>query len=151
MIKRSVPALLACLIAACGDASVPTEPVSGLEHAVATNSCGPADGPAVAIYLAAQPVESLQPVAPYVQVQIGESFTALAAGSVYQVSDFFMEANAWFHGSGVEMKIANDGEVGVTTKSSTALTGYVDLRFPDGLRFRGTFSANWEPRQVLCG
>ena len=151
MIKRSLPALLVCLAAACGDESAPTEPVSGLPHAVATNSCGPTDGPAVLIYLAAQPVESQQPVAPYVQVQIWESFTALAAGSVFQVSDFFMQANASFHGSGVETKSANDGEVGVTSRTSTAIAGYVDLRFPDRVRLRGTFSAAWEPRQILCG
>ena len=151
MIKRSLLGFLACLSAACGDESVPTEPVPGLPNAVATNSCGPADGPAVAIYLAAQPVESLQPVAPYVQVNIQGSFNALGAGTVFRITESYQVASAWFHGSGVEVKIANDGEVGVTTKSATGLAGYVDLRFPDGLRLRGRFSANWEPRQMLCG
>lgn len=150
MIKRSLPALLLCLAAACSDDSAPTEPVNGLPYAVATNSCGPADGAMVAIYLAAQPVESLQPVAPYVQVHIHGSFADLAAGSVFQVSDSFQDANAWFHGSGVE-RTANGGEIGVTSRTSTAIAGYVDLRFPDGARLRGTFSANWTPTQLLCG
>jgi len=150
VIKRSLPALLVCLAAACSDESAPTEPVNGLPYAVATNSCGPADGAMVAIVLAAQPVEALQPVAPYVQIHIQGSFDALSAGAVFPISESYQDANAWFHGSGVE-RTANGGEIGVTSRTSTAIAGYVDLRFPDGVRLRGTFSAAWEPRQLLCG
>jgi hypothetical protein len=152
VLRRIYLGLTACLVAACSDGSEPTEPVSGLPHAAASNSCGPADGPAVVIYLASMPIESLQPVAPFLQIHIWRSITELDAGSVIRISESISDANASFHGSGVEMKTANDGEVGVTSKSTTVIAGYVDLRFPDGPRFRGTFSAAWEPRNLLlCG
>jgi hypothetical protein len=141
---------MACLLVGCGDDSAPTEPVSGLPHAAASNSCGPADGAAVVIYLASMPIESLQPVAPFLQVHIWRSITELGAGSVIPISESISDANAWFRGSGVERQ-ATGGEVGVTSRSATSLGGYVDLRFADGPRMRGTFTATWEPRAVLCG
>jgi hypothetical protein len=135
---------------ACGDDSAPLEPLSELPFAVATPSCGPADGPAVLIYLASTPIESLQPVAPFVQVNIWRSITELGAGSVVPISESISDATAWFRGSGVERQ-ATGGEVGVTSRTTTALAGSVDLRFADGPAVRGTFTAKWEPRQLLCG
>jgi hypothetical protein len=150
VLKRFVPVLVACLSAGCGNESAPLAPLRALPHAVATNSCGPADGPLVVVYLASMPIESLQPVAPFVQVHIPKSFAELGAGSVFPISESFTDANAWFHGSGVE-RTANGGEIGVTSTSATAMAGYVDLRFPDGVRLRGTFTANFQPRLMLCG
>ena len=150
MLRRSFRGLLACLLVACNNEPAPLEPLRDLPHAAATNACGPADGAIVVVYLASTPIQSLQPSAPFVQVHIPKSFAELGAGSVFPISESLTDANAWFHGSGVE-RTANGGEVGVTSTSATAMTGYVDLRFPDGVRIRGTFSATWEPQQVLCG
>jgi len=149
VLKRSITTLLAGLILSCGDGGVPLEPLSELPYAVATASCGPADGPAVLIYLASMPIESLQPVAPFIQVNILRSITALDAGTVIQISESLSDANAWFRGSGVERQ-ATGGEVGVTSRTTDTLTGYIDLRFTDGAPLRGTFSATWTPRQMLC-
>jgi len=150
VLKRLIPTFLAGLILGCSDDPAPLEPLRGLPYAVATPSCGPADGPAVLIYMASMPIESLQPVAPFVQVNIWRSITALDAGSVVPISESLSDAGAWFRGSGIE-RTANGGEVGVTSKSATTVSGYIDLRFPDGFSLRGSFTATWTPRQMLCG
>ena len=150
MLKRPVFGLVACLLLACSDDSAPLEPLSELPYAVATPSCGPADGPAVLIYLASMPIESLQPVAPFIQVNIWRSITDLNPGTVVPISESLSDANVWFRGSGVERE-ATGGEVGVTSRTSTTLAGYVDLRFADGPGMRGSFTATWTPREMLCG
>jgi hypothetical protein len=151
VLKRSLSVLLlAGFIAGCSDDSAPLEPLRELPYAVATPSCGPADGPAVLIYLASMPIEALQPVAPFVQVNILRSITELDAGSVIQISESISDANAWFRGSGVERQ-ATGGEVGVTSRTTDTLAGYIDLRFTDGAPLRGSFAATWTPRQLLCG
>ena len=143
-------AVALCFLAACDD-ETPFEPLSALPFAYATNSCGPTDGPVVAIYLAAQSFELQQPVAPYVQVHIPKASSELKAGDEFQVRELFTEANAWFYGSGVETSMATSGEVGVTAFSANTLSGYIDLEFPGGQAFRGSFMASWQPRQLLCG
>jgi len=149
MLKRFLPHLCVCLAAACSDDSSPLAPLQDFTYAMATPACGPADGPMVLIYLATSAFES-QPVAPFIQVHIPKSFDDVDAGAVFPVSESFSDANAWFRGSGVE-RTANGGEVGVTSKSTMVLSGYIDLRFPDGYRLRGSFIAKWVPRQMLCG
>ena len=148
---RSSLAIALCVLAACSD-ETPFEPLSALPFAYATNSCGPADGPTVVVYLAAQSFDLAQPVAPFVQVNLPIASTALKAGDVFHVDDDdIMAPNAWFHGSGVEASAANDGEVGVTAFTANLLSGYIDLEFPGGQIFRGSFIAAWQPRQTFCG
>jgi hypothetical protein len=148
--RRSLSGLLVCLLLACGDESAPLEPLRDLPYAAATNSCGPTDAPIVVIYLSAQLIQSLQPVAPFAQVHLPRSFAELTTG-VFRIGQSLADANAWFHGSGVETKTATGGEVNVTDVRSSGLAGYVDLVFPDGVRFRGTFASTWQPKQLLCG
>ena len=150
MLKRAIPAFLAGLILGCSNETSTLEPLSELPYAVATPSCGPADGPAVLIYLASMRIDSLQPSAPFVQVNIWRSISTLGSGSVVPISESLSDANAWFRGSGIERQ-ATGGEVGVTSRTTTSLAGYIDLRFADGPNMRGSFTANWEPRQLLCG
>ena len=147
--KLSPLALALCFIPACGE--TPLEPLSELPFAYATPSCGPTDAPIVLVYLAAQSFELAQPVAPFVQVHFPRSSSVLQAGDVFEIEEDYMEANAWFHGSGVETRQAIDGEIGVTAFSANTLSGYVDLEFPGGPTIRGSFIAAWQPRQLLCG
>ena len=151
IVSRLSPLAVAiCFLSACNE--TPLEPLSALPFAYATNSCGPADGPAVLIYLAAQSFELPQPVAPFVQINLPIASSELKAGDVFHVDeDDFMAPNAFFHGSGVETKAASDGEIGVTAFSANTLSGYIDLEFPGGLVFRGTFIASWQTRQTFCG
>ena len=139
-----------CFLAACSD-ETPLEPLSQLPFAYATPSCGPTDAPIVLVYLAAQSFELAQPVAPFVQVHFPSASSQLKGGDVFRIGERFTDANAWFHGSGVQTTQATSGEVGVTAFSGNLLSGYVDLEFADGPVFRGTFIAAWQPRQLLCG
>ena len=151
MSRLSSLAFAICFTAACNN-ETPFEPLSALPFAYATNNCGPADGPAVLIYLAAQSFELAQPVAPFVQINLQVSSSTLKAGDVFRVDDDDIFApNAYFHGSGVETSAARDGEIGITAFSANLLSGYVDLEFPGGQTFRGSFMAAWQTRQLLCG
>jgi len=127
------------------------DPPSGLAHSLATPSCGPADEPFTAIYLAAVPIESLQPPVPYVQVHVPESFAGLRAGLKWTVGESFPGGSAWLYSSASSPVAANGGEVGITGASEDAVVGYVDLRFSNGSRIRGTFDARRQSRQLLCG
>jgi hypothetical protein len=142
-------AIAACFLSACNE--TPFEPLSALPFALATNSCGPADGPTVVVYLAAQSFELPQPVAPYVQIQLATSANVMKAGDVFPIEDDVLGTNAWFHGSGVETSAATNGEVGITEFTSNTVSGYVDLKFAGGQKFRGTFISAWQTRQLLCG
>lgn len=149
--RKTILPLVIFLVAACNENS-PLEPLTALPHAAATQSCGPADGPATLIYLASTPVELLQPSVPFIQVFVPRRFTESTPGDVFVVGeDFNEEASAWFHRSGVEMQSARRGEVGITALRGNQLTGYVDLVFPDGVRMRGSFTASWHSREILCG
>jgi hypothetical protein len=143
-------AIALCFLVACDD-KTPLEPLSEFPFAYATPSCGPTDAPIVEVYLATQPFELPQLVAPYLQVHIPSSSSELRAGDVFAVGEHTTEANVWFHGSGVETRAASDGEIRVTAFNANVLTGYVDLEFSGGPIFRGTFTAAWQPRQLLCG
>jgi hypothetical protein len=142
--------LVTVLAAACG--GEPLEPLDGLPHALATPSCGPADEAIVAIYLAAEPIESLQPAVPFVQVHIPASLSGLRAGQEWHVLDFPTRLTAWLYDdNGTTFRLADRGEVGISEASSSEITGYVDLRFQGGTRIRGRFEADWQPRELLCG
>ena len=150
MLRRACLTLALSLMAAC-DGAKPLAPLSELPYALATNSCGPTDAPIVVIYLASQPFESGQPVAPFVEIRVPASFSELGPDEVFPIGEIHTAANAWFHGSGVQTRMANGGEVGVTTAASVMISGHVDLQFVEGARIRGTFIAAWQPRQLLCG
>jgi hypothetical protein len=50
-----------------------TGPPTGFAHAAVTFACGSADGPAVAIYLSPNPVQTLEPIGPYVHIHIDQA------------------------------------------------------------------------------
>jgi hypothetical protein len=142
---------LILLAAACNSDRL-VKPVDGLPYALATPSCGPADGPATIIVLASTPVELPQPSVPYIQVFVPRRFTESTRGDVFEIGDDINEnSNAWFYRSGVETKSARRGEVGITALRGNQLTGYVDLEFPDGARIRGAFSATFHSVATFCG
>lgn len=149
MSKFSPLALAPCFIPACNE--TPLEPLSELPFAYATPSCGPTDASIVLVYLAAQSFELSQPVAPFVQVHFPRASSELRAGDVFEIDEDYMEANAWFHGSGVATRQAIGGEIGVTAFNANTLSGFVDLEFLEGPAIRGSFIAAWQPRQLLCG
>jgi len=136
--------------AACGADDIPAPP-EGLTHALGTRSCGPADGPAVAIYLAAAPVAALEPAAPYVRIDVWEAVDRLTtqawvldAGSTTGIASHYSSAGAF--------EVATSGRIVVTAVDrDTTLVGTVDLDFPSAGRVRGGFRAVWVSSAPLCG
>ena len=129
----------------CGSVSGPPE---GLSHALATNTCGPADGPATWIYLAGDPIEGVQPSSfPYVRIAIWRGVTELAGGSFRVDTDV---SGVYFTGPNT-FEIASRGSVAVERVGTDyRITGVSDLRFPSR-RVVGTFTADWVQLELLCG
>ena len=135
---------------ACGGSGISAPPV-GFTYAIATRSCGPADGPAVAIYLAPDPVTSLEPATPYVRMYVAESVNALA-GRTWILAGSKSAGGAWLHSAASNYEIATGGYMIVSSVSSdNTIEGKVNITFPNAGRIRGGFRAVWVPNTVLCG
>lgn len=120
-------------------------------HAAATFACGPADGPAVAIYLTPNPVTSLEPTTPFVRIYIAQSVNALAAGP-WILAGSKAEGTAWFQSAAASEEAATIGYMIVSSVSADkTIEGTVDVTFPNAGRIRGGFHAVWVPNTVLCG
>jgi hypothetical protein len=149
--RRVCLSALVVLCVACAPADGATEPPAGFPHSAATRSCGPADGPAVTIYLASAPVQSLEPAAPYVGVYVWQPLDRLA-GRSWSVAGGESEGSAWFRRSPNDSEVAADGRVTVgSVAPDNTIEGWVDLRFAKAGQLRGTFRARWIPGNPLCG
>ena len=95
MVRALRLSMVVAFAMACRSDSV-SAPPRGFMYAAAAFQCGPADGPAVGIYLAPNPVESLEPSAPYVRVYVPVRVDQLT-GHLWPISDGNTEAAAWFH------------------------------------------------------
>lgn len=145
--RGSIPAV-SCVLAfslGCGSVSGPPE---GLSHALAMNTCGPADGAATSIYLAGEPIEGVEPSSfPYVRIAIWRGVTQLAGGSFRVDTD----VTGWYFTGPNTFEIASGGSVTVErVGAGYRIDGVSDLRFPSR-RVLGTFSANWIQLELLCG
>jgi hypothetical protein len=150
LIRRTSVSMVVCLSMACGADGISAPPLD-LTHAAATFACGPADGPAVAIYLAPDPVTSLEPPAPYVRIYVAQPLDALV-GQPWILAGTKSAGGAWFHSASNTDEIANTGYVTVISVSSdNTIVGVVDIAFPNAGRIRGGFRAVWVPSTVLCG
>jgi len=123
----------------------------GFVYSAATATCGPADGPAVAIYLAPNPVGSIEPSTPFVRVYVPVQVDQLTA-HVWPVAGTNAEAGAWFHRDASTYELAETGYMIVTSvNSDNTVTGSIDIRFPDAGHIKTAFSAKWQPNIILCG
>lgn len=137
-------------VAGCTSEDVLAPPV-GFTHAAATRSCGPADGPAVALYLAADAIDTLEPATPYVRIDVWKAADALVGTwSLSPTSAHGVAARYQLSLGSIES--ATGGTVVVTAVGrDSTITGSVDLQFPSSGRVRGGFSARWISRTFLCG
>jgi hypothetical protein len=71
--------LIPLLILACGSGLA--EPPARFPYAAATRDCGPADGPAVTIYLSRKPVDAIEPSGTHVQIHVWQGIEELAGTS----------------------------------------------------------------------
>jgi hypothetical protein len=134
---------------ACGGSGI-SAPPAGFTHAFATRMCGPADGPAVAIYLTRDPVTSLEPATPYVRIYVWQSADALP-GRTWMLAGNKSAGGAWFHSAATNYEIATGGYMIVSSVSSdNTIEGEVTITFPNAGRIRGGFRAVWMPSNVVC-
>ena len=143
---------LALLSAGCSSSGI-VEAGVGLSHAVAAQSCGPTDGPAVSIYLTSAEVSTLEPPAPYVRIEIIQPLDRLTERA-WTLSGPAADADgaAIYYTSSEGSEIATSGRVTVSAVSQDrTIEGYADLRFPSLGRVRGEFTAAWNPRVTMCG
>ena len=134
----------------CNSQDVLAPPV-GLSSAAATRSCGPADGPAVALYLASAPISSVEPAIPYIRVNLWKPADALVG--TWSVSPASADGSAASFPAlpGSIENAASGTVVVISVGGDSTITGNVDLQFPVTGHVRGNFSAHWIPRTVLCG
>jgi len=141
-------AVVVAAAVACDSDSV-FEPIRHFEFSAATFQCGPADGPATAIYLT-HDVGSIDPSAPFVRIYIPVAVEELS-GRVWQLSENSPEGAAWFHSSDASSEIAASGYMIVAAVGSDrTVQGSVYLEFPDAGRVSGAFAAGWIQSGVIC-
>jgi ABC-type Fe3+-hydroxamate transport system substrate-binding protein len=138
------------LVAGCNSDDALSPPV-GFAHAAATRSCGPADGPAVAIYLAPAAIATLEPATPYIRIDVWKAADALVGTWSLSATSAHGAASR-FQDSLGSIESATGGTVVVSAVGSdSTITGSVDLQFPSSGRVHGAFSARWISRTFLCG
>ena len=144
-----LPAALA-VAAACAPDQIPGPP-AGFNHATAMRECGPTDGPAVAIYLAADSGPLLQPPTPYIVIMVWQSLDRLGQ-QAWAVGNELGMAVAWFFSTPSNSQHATGGRVTVSVvDTASTIQGSIDLTFPSIGRVNGGFRASWIPRTPLCG
>lgn len=132
---------------ACGDGlSVERTP-----YAVAVFACGPADGPAVQIYLAEQPITNGAPLAPFVSLFFDRSIQQLTAGT-YTTSSSTAPVAISRLSSPIQssFEVAQNGFVHITSVlANHTVIGDVTAEFSNDVISR-EFVAPWQDRQVPC-
>ena len=153
MSKRVIALSLVLLLAGCNsgnELSLPAPP-AGYPTAYATRDCAPADGPAMRLYLAAEPSEALPPPVPFVDLAIWQG-VASVAGKRFEwtgaSSDGFarrcVATDSCEPASRVALQFRPVGP-------DTSVTGTMTLTFADGSIVTGGFNAAWRPNTMLCG
>ncbi len=138
------------LIAGCDSQDV-LAPPAGYSNAAVSRSCGPADGPAVAIYLAPVAIDTLEPAAPYIRIYLWRPVDAVLGSWLLAPSSADGTA-ARYQSSPGSIETATGGNVVVlSVGADSTITGNVDLQFPSTGRVRGGFRARWISRTFLCG
>jgi hypothetical protein len=111
--------------------------------------CGPADGPAVAVFLAPTQEGANGATAPYVRVYVAVAVNQLAGVWPIKTNS---DATAWFQSDASTSEVAESGLMLVkSVDSDNTVTGLVDLYFPDAGHIRTDFRAKFRPTNILCG
>jgi hypothetical protein len=149
-IRRAGLSTVTLLALACGTAVGPESPV-GFEHAAGTAACGPADGAAVAIYLAADTITAIEPPAPFVRVYLWQPLDQLA-GRSWVLVDPSTAGSAQYCSAVSSCEPTSAGEVTIrSVGADSVIGGTVDLTFPVAGHIAGGFRAVWLSRTILCG
>jgi hypothetical protein len=148
LIRRTGLTVLAVSLLACSSDRI-GGPSAAFRHASVTRACGPADGPAVAIYFTPTQLESDLASPPYVRVGIDQPLESLG-GHGWVVTANSDGMFAVFQPSTGDVEIATSGYL--TAKSVNAdnsIDGVVDLSFPSG-HVQSEFHATFITSTMLC-
>ena len=125
--RRAGTWTLVVLALGCGAENIPAPPAE-FAHAGTWPECGPADGPAVAIYLATDPFVAPVPEAPYVQIFVAQSATRLTDRSWVLGADQ-PDGSASYCASADECEVASGGTLTVrAVDADTTIEGSVPRR-----------------------
>lgn len=151
MSRRSLIGLTIILTVSAGCATDGILGPVGFEHAVMTPACGPADGPAVAIYLASSPVDPRNPSMPYVRIALWDA-PDVVEGRSWGIGDASGMATAVLVTGANQYDVATAGSVSIGLIDTTSTTtGSVDLVFRSTGLISGEFRAAWSAAAPLCG
>jgi hypothetical protein len=140
--------LVAVLAMACSSDST-SAPLRGFAFSSVTPQCGPADGPAVAVFLAPTQEGANGASAPYVRVYVDVPVNQLTG--VWPITPK-SEAGAWFHPDATNSELAESGIMIVkSVDSDNTVMGLVDLYFSNGGHIKTDFLAKFRPMNMLCG
>jgi len=149
LIRRTGSFLALALSLACSSDSI-LLPRQGLRFSFAQNQCGPADGPAVAIFLTRDPTDGPTPVAPYARIYIDLSGTTLD-GRAHSVAPDSRDAFATFNRTADDYEIASSGSVVATYSSGdNTISGLADIVFTGAGHLVSGFRAPVFPLAALC-
>jgi hypothetical protein len=141
-------ALTATLLLGCSSDGV-VGPSGRFDHAAATFTCGPADGPAIAIYLASDPITPVVLSGVHVRLFVPGTIDEIR-GVRFPISSQ-SEVGAWFHHNASDSEVATSGYLMVGNGSEgVGVDGLVDLQFPTAGHVHGTFHAEWMPAHIVC-
>jgi hypothetical protein len=135
------------LLACSGDAAA--VPVPGYPFAYATTDCGPADGPAVTVYLTARALDSLPPAGGHLALTVWVGRDE-ALGRTFRSSDQPVRGFAAECGPEARCDPAAAWRVTLRGLARDTLDGSVDLQL-GGRAVTGSFRARWMPMRMFCG
>ena len=139
--------LVAVFAMACGSDSV-SPALGAFAYSSVAAQCGPADGPAAAVFLAPTQAGANGESAPYVRVYVAVSVNQLTG--VWPITTN-SEAAAWLQSNASTSEVAESGFMIVkSVDSDNTVTGLVDLYFPDGGHIKTDFRAKFRPNVALC-
>jgi hypothetical protein len=150
---------LCLMVAACSAQSEPSGPPAGFEYAYAGPSCAPWDGHAVMVVLRGAPlapgdsaIEAGQ--APQLRLALyprdsGVSPSGLNPGTYRWPSETEVAIGSLCQGG--SCSTATSGKVTLHDVGTDGrLRGSVELELPGAGPLRGSFDAEWRPRQMYC-
>lgn len=139
-------ALVVVFAMACSDSVSPA--FRAFAYSTVTPQCGPADGPATAVFLAPSVAGANGESAPYVRVYVAVSVDQLAGLWPITTNS---NAAASFQQDASTYEVAESGYMFVrSVDSDNTVTGSVDLQFPNAGHIKTDFRAKFRPTTILC-
>ena len=140
--------LVAGLLLACSSDGL-IGPSSRFDHATASFTCGPADGPALAIYLSQYPMTVGDPPGAFVRLYVTGTVDEIV-GKMLPLSPGSTAA-AWFHSGGSNDEPASGGYLLVSSGSAgQTLEGSVNIHFEQAGNLQRAFHAVWIQSNIVC-